>query len=180
MTKADLVPDTGEIDPAAFRAAMRELAGGVAAITIGSGDAATGFTATSVTSLCATPPRLLVSLSRASSSWAALEKAGSFAVNLLGEGDRAIADRLAGRDGAKGAERLAGATWRTLATGSPVLDQALAGLDCEVEEALPRYDHVIVIGRVRAIELPAKGLPLVYWDGDYHPFRSGLPLTDRP
>jgi len=35
-------------------------------------------------------------------------------------------------------------------TGTPILENALAALDCEVEEMLPRYDHRIVIGRVRA------------------------------
>jgi flavin reductase (DIM6/NTAB) family NADH-FMN oxidoreductase RutF len=63
----------------------------------------------------------------------------------------------------------AGGRWTTLLTGTPVLENGLATLDCEVEEMLSRYDHSIVIGRVRAVSICPGSCPLVYWQGDYYP-----------
>ena len=159
-----------EIESNSFRTAMRELAGGVAVITVGQENDITGFTATSVSSLCTNPPRLFVCVSQSSTSWKALQRHGYFGVNLLREEERALADRFAGRDGLEGAARFTGARWTTLVTGTPILDNALAAFDCEVTEMLPHCDHAIIIGRVCAVRNATGSSPLVYWQGDYRPF----------
>jgi flavin reductase (DIM6/NTAB) family NADH-FMN oxidoreductase RutF len=159
----------GEIDPGLFRDAMRELAGGVAVITVGKGSDITGFTATSVTSLSAAPPRVLACVSLGSASWPALQQHPHFGVNVLRDTDQPLADRFAGRHGLEGAHRYAGSNWRPLVTGTPTLETALAVLDCDLEEVLPRYDHAIIIGRVRAARVRPGAFPLVYWMGNYHP-----------
>jgi flavin reductase (DIM6/NTAB) family NADH-FMN oxidoreductase RutF len=161
------IPDV-DIDIDSFRAAMRELAGGVAVVTVGRDDDITGFTATSVCSLSARPPRLFVCVSQSSASWIALQRHPHFGVNLLRDDERAIAERFAGRDGLKGAQRYVGAKWTTIATGTPILEDALTAIDCEVEKMLSCYDHAIVIGRVRAVRVRIGASPLVYWQGDYH------------
>lgn len=171
-------PRPPEVDSDSFRAAMRELAGGVAVVTVGSGNNVTGFTATSVSSLCTRPPRLLVCVAQNSSSWRTLQTSPYFCVNLLRDTEQAIADRFAGRDGAGGSARYVGARWTTLMTGTPVLDDALAAFDCEVTEMLPHCDHAIVIGRVCAIRTSPGSPPLVYWQGDYHPFEQ--PTASSP
>jgi flavin reductase (DIM6/NTAB) family NADH-FMN oxidoreductase RutF len=53
-----------EVDIDSFRAAMRELAGGVVVVTVGKDQDITGFTATSFASLSAHPPRLLVCVNK--------------------------------------------------------------------------------------------------------------------
>jgi flavin reductase (DIM6/NTAB) family NADH-FMN oxidoreductase RutF len=159
-----------DVDADTFRAAMRELAHGVAIITVGKDNDITGFTATSVVSLCARPPRLLVCVDESSASWLALQRYPYFGVNLLRDQERALANRFAGRDGLMGAARYAGAQWTTMLTGTPILEHGLACLDCEVEEMLPRDDHGIIIGRVCAVCIGPGSFPLVYWQGDYHPF----------
>jgi flavin reductase (DIM6/NTAB) family NADH-FMN oxidoreductase RutF len=167
----------GGVDVDSFRAAMRELAGGVAVVTVGKDRDITGFTATSVSSLSAHPPRLLVCVAQSSTSWLALKRYPYFGVNLLRDQERALANRFAGRDGLEGAARYAGVRWTTMLTGTPILENGLASLDCEVEEMLPRYDHGIIIGRVRAVSLCPGYLPLVYWQGDYHPFERASGST---
>jgi flavin reductase (DIM6/NTAB) family NADH-FMN oxidoreductase RutF len=163
-------PGAGEIDPGLFRDAMRELAGGVAVVTVGKGADITGFTATSVTSLSATPPRVLACVSLSSASWTALQKHPHFGVNVLRDADRPLADRFAGRHGLEGADRYGAGNWKPIVTGTPMLETALAVLDCDLDEVLPRYDHAIIIGRVRAARVQPGAFPLVYWMGDYHPF----------
>jgi flavin reductase (DIM6/NTAB) family NADH-FMN oxidoreductase RutF len=151
-----------------FRAALRELAGGVAVITVGRDKYIDGFTATSVSSLSAQPPRLVVCINQASASWAAMRRHPHFTVNILRDADEWLADRFGGRDSLEGTERYRGVSWTPSPSGTPQLDTALACLDCDVEESLPRYDHVIVIGNVRAAVIRAESLPLVYWQGKYH------------
>jgi len=150
-----------------FRAAMRNLAETVAVVTVGSGNTRTGFTATSVSSLCLDPPSLLVCLDRKSSSWPVLERRRSFCVNLLVEGQEAIADRFAGRGGVKGQARYVGAEWRELESGTLALVGALAAIECDLEEAIERHSHAILIGRVRSIVLRDRAPPLLYWHSDY-------------
>ena len=151
-----------------FKDSMRHLAGAVSVITVGRGDDRTGFTATSVSSLSIDPPSILVSLNRSSSSWPVLQRHGSFAVNVLAHDQHHIADRFAGRGGVKGAERYHGANWQELVTGTSALSDALTVLDCELDEAIDRHSHSILIGRVRAITVRGEARPLVYWHGGYH------------
>ena len=76
---------------------------------------------------------------------------------------RTLADRFAGRSGVKGAARFEGADWMTLVTGAPLLGDALAAIDCEVEEVLERHTHAIVIGRVAAVRRNDGDPALVHW-----------------
>lgn len=160
------------IDPATFRQAMRRLAGGVGLITVGNGEDRTGLTATSVTSLSAEPPRLLVCINRNASAWPLLSEYRSFGVNLLDASQQDLADRFAGRGGEKGPARFLGARWKSLVTGAPLLEGALASFDCTVEEIIERHSHAIVIGRIEAVDLGDWSDPLLYWSGVYRTTRD--------
>ena len=150
-----------------FRSGMRQLAGGVCVITVGEGEDRTGLTATSVTSLSLDPPSLLLCVNRSALAFAALARHGGFAVNLLRADQGAIAERFSGRGGLKGAARYGGASWTTLGSGAPVLADALAAFDCEVEEMIARRSHAIVIGKVLDVRLADGADALVYWRGAY-------------
>lgn len=155
------------IDGQLFRAAMRELAGAVSVVTTGRDGLRTGLTATSVTSLSADPPSLLVCINRASSVLPILRETQAFAVNVLAGHQDAVADRFAGRGGAYGPARYAGADWTTLATGMPILAEALASLDCRVETIMDWHSHAIVIGRVEGVVVNGGESALVYRRGAY-------------
>jgi flavin reductase (DIM6/NTAB) family NADH-FMN oxidoreductase RutF len=150
-----------------FRGAMRQLTGGVSVITAGRGKDISGMTVTSVSSLSLDPPALIVSINRGASSWPLLKRYGFFGVNILTSDQIDVAERFAGRDGLKGAERFAGAEWMTRASGVPLLVGALAAIDCEVEEIVERQSHVIVIGRVLDLQLSTRTAALAYWQGQY-------------
>lgn len=156
-----------QADIAHFKLAMRNLAGAVSVITVGSGDRRTGFTATSVTSFSMEPPTILVTLNRESSSWPALRDAKSFAVNILADSQSAVADRFAGRGGIKGNDRYVGWEWDRLDSGTLGLKSAVAVIDCDLDEAIERYSHSIVLGRVRSVTLNDSQEPLLYWRGKY-------------
>jgi len=156
-----------EISSGDFRSAMRHLAGGVSVITVGRAKDITGMTVTSVSSLSVEPPTLIVSINRESSSWPLLKRYGFFGVNILTADQLDIAERFTGKDGLKGADRFAGAEWVTRASGVPLLVDALAAIDCEVEHIVERYSHAIVIGRVLDMQISSRTAALAYWQGQY-------------
>jgi flavin reductase (DIM6/NTAB) family NADH-FMN oxidoreductase RutF len=160
-------PEQPLVESADFKHSMRFLAGAVSVVTLGQGRDRTGFTATSVSSLSADHPSILVSLNRASSSWPILQRYRRFCVNVLADDQQAVADNFAGRGGVKGADRYEGASWETLASGSLGLVGALTVLDCELEEAIERHSHSILIGSVRGMTTRAEAQPLLYWHGGY-------------
>jgi flavin reductase (DIM6/NTAB) family NADH-FMN oxidoreductase RutF len=149
--------------PDAFRLAMREFASGVALVTAGRGDQRNGCTANSLCSLSLEPPSLIVCIALTSSTLASLRASETFGVNILGGGHESLADRFAGRSGVKGAARFEGSNWMSLVTGAPLLRDALACIDCEVEEVLDRHTHAIVIGRVAAVRRNDGEPALVHW-----------------
>ncbi|HEY0235480.1 MAG TPA: flavin reductase family protein [Afipia sp.] len=160
----DIEQDIASVD---FRAAMRRLSGGVSVITAGRGHDITGMTVTSVSSLSVDPPTLLVCINRNASSWPLILRHRAFGVNILGAGHVEIAERFAGKGGVKGAERFAGAQWSTRITGVPLLEGALAAIDCEVEDVVERHSHGIVIGRVLDTRTSGDNGALGYWQGEY-------------
>ena len=157
----------GGVSPGDFRNAMRRLTGGVSIITAGRGKDVSGMTVTSVTSLSAEPPALIVSVNRAASSFPLIRRYGFFGVNILNADQLDIAERFTGKDGLKGAARFAGADWFTRASGAPLLSGALAAIDCEVEEVVERHSHAIVIGRVIDLQVSSRTAALAYWQGQY-------------
>ena len=95
MSKAaiHLVNETDEIEYQ-FRSVMRRLAGGVSIITAGRDDDITGMAVTSLTSLGANPPRLMVSIDRQASSFALIERYRLFGISILNADQQYLADRF--------------------------------------------------------------------------------------
>jgi flavin reductase (DIM6/NTAB) family NADH-FMN oxidoreductase RutF len=155
------------VDADHLRAALRTLGGGVSIITAGAGETRTGATVTSATAFSVEPARMLVSLNRASSTWPVVERYGHLGINVIGAEHEGLANQFAGRGGLRGPARYNGAEWTTAVSGAPLLADAVAAIDCTVEEAIERHSHVLVIGKVLAIRIGA-GRSLLYQDGRYH------------
>ena len=149
-----------------FKRGMRRLAAGVSVITTAHGGERFGLVATSVTSVSVEPPSLLICVNRTATSHDAIEKAGIFCVNLLGEGDEGIAKRFASpryRD-----IRFSHRKWDTLSTGAPALTGSLASFDCRIIKAVPVATHTIFVAEVVAAKLWQKEVvPLIYVDGEF-------------
>ena len=156
-----------EVSSGDFRNAMRRLTGGVSVITAGIGWDISGMTVTSVSSLSVDPPALIVSINREASSWPLVRRYGFFGVNILTSDQIDIAERFTGKDGLRGADRFACAHWTTRVSGVPLLTDALAVIDCEVEDVVERHSHAIVIGRVLDVAVSTRTAALAYWQGRY-------------
>ena len=158
-------------DSGAFRHAMRALCSGVAIVACGDGDERVGCTVTSIASLSLTPPTLFICLARSSSTLAGLRETGAFSVNLLSARHETLAHRFSGRGGVHGPRRFAEARWVTLATGAPILADALAAFDCLIEEVVERHSHAIVLGAVVSLQEGVVEPALAHWRGIYGPSR---------
>lgn len=153
--------------PDGMKRALGSLATGVTVISFNDDEARPmGMTANAVCSVSLTPPLVLVCLNRSSRSWSIIHRRGRFGVNILSEGQRAIAEFCA----RPGQDKVLDPRWleRGLEPGAPAaLAGSLGYLDCEVDAAHEAGTHAIVVGRVREIRLDEGGAPLAYFRGAY-------------
>ena len=98
--------------------------------------------ANSFTSLSLDPPLILFCVAHSSSTWPRIERAGTFAVNILGEEHEELSNLFA----KKGADRFGSTPWHVGVSGAPVLEEAIAYLDCRFEAEYPGGDHKIIVG----------------------------------
>jgi 3-hydroxy-9,10-secoandrosta-1,3,5(10)-triene-9,17-dione monooxygenase reductase component len=151
------------MSPEEFKSALSRWVTGVAVITTRSraGDIA-GLTASSFTSVSLDPPLVLFCLAHSSTSKPAFETTDRFAINILGEGQQALSGGFA----QPGGDKFAGVGWRPGLLGIPLLDGAVAHLECRIVQVHPGGDHTIMVGEVERIDV-SDDKPLVYFRGAY-------------
>lgn len=150
------------VDAAQFKAAMRCIASTVTVITSRTGTVSNGMTATAICSVSAEPPRILVVINQSNRSHASIERAGTFAVNVLSEQQVPLAQHFASKADAP-LERVG---HHPGLTGTPILDGCVAHLECVVESQMTSGTHSVFIGRVVSTH-ERDGLPLLYRNGHF-------------
>ena len=148
-----------------FREVMARFATGVTVVTSRAPDGRPcGLTVNSVASVSLEPLLVLVCVERGAVSHACIAEGGAFAVSVLGRHHEELARRFSLGDRSARFEEL---HYRIEVTGSPVLEDAIAWLDCQVTEVYQAGDHSIVVGEVVACDA-RDGEPLVFYRGGYH------------
>lgn len=94
--------------------------------------------------------------------YSALSKAKHFVVNILSEGQEALARRFA----EPGPNRFEGIGYERGQCGPAILFDVLGYLECEVVSRHETGDHDIIIGRVE-VAAANEGKPLLYYRGGY-------------
>lgn len=126
------------------------------------GDKVNGMMADWVMQVSFNPRLVAVSFENNSHSLANLRERPHFSVNLLAQDvesmelARAFAQPYSGAkvSGRKGQEatkvhyKLEGLAYRLTEHGCPILDGAMAWMECEAEQFVPMGDHTLVVGRV--------------------------------
>jgi flavin reductase (DIM6/NTAB) family NADH-FMN oxidoreductase RutF len=127
-----------------------------------------GLTANAVTSVSLQPPLILVCIDRAADSHDCIRDAGAFSISVLASDQERLARRFAAWDiDAK----FEGVAYAPGVTGAPLLEDALAWVECRIREVHPGGDHTIFIGEVVAGDA-REGAPLLYYRGGYGRFVS--------
>lgn len=163
------VPDDGEgiFGPARFRQVLGRFCTGVAVVTALQGDQPIGLTIQSLTSVSLVPPLVSICLAKSSSSWPRMKASGAFCVNILRDDQEAVSRAFAAKDG----NRFSSIGWqRAPGTGSPLLDDVLAWVDCCIQAEHDAGDHVIAVGRVISLGDMSQGRPLLFYRGGYERF----------
>lgn len=147
----------------AFRRACGRFATGVAvAGAIDANGQPHGLTVNSFSSVSLDPPLVLICLGHAVAAIDVFRQARGFGLSILRENQREISERFAMRRD----DRFESIAWRLGETGVPLLDGALATIECETRNRVTAGDHDIFIGEmVRASA--EDGAPLVYFASEY-------------
>jgi flavin reductase (DIM6/NTAB) family NADH-FMN oxidoreductase RutF len=128
-------------------ALFHRLTQGVYVIGVADGERRDAFTAAWVMQASFDPLLLVLSVNPGNASHPILHAGRSFTVNVLRRGQLALARRFGTRSG-RDEDKLAGVPWRPGRRGAPILDEALAYLECELQASLGAGDHELVVGRV--------------------------------
>jgi 3-hydroxy-9,10-secoandrosta-1,3,5(10)-triene-9,17-dione monooxygenase reductase component len=164
---ADLVSGHS-IDAAHFRAVLGHFCTGVTIVTGSHDGEPAGLTCQAFTSLSLEPPLVAFCPSLTSTSWPRIRGSGAFCVNVLNEDQEDLCRVFA----ASGGDKFRGVGWKEGATGSPVLDDVLAWIDCRMEAEHAAGDHLIVVGRVIELGSSRSGTPLLFYRGGFGRFQA--------
>lgn len=158
--------DTPTGDIAHFRAVLGHFPTGIAVITGILDGVPAGLTCQSFVSLSLDPLLVAFCPAKTSTSWARIDQSGAFCANVLAEGQEDISRVFA----TSGGDKFRGLGWRASDTGSPILNDVLAWVDCRIEARHDAGDHHIIVGRVVDLAATAHGRPLVAYRGGYGRF----------
>lgn len=145
---------------------MGHFATGVTVVTGRDDGGPFGLTANAVAAVSLEPALVLVCLSWSSASVERILESGTFAVNVLKASDEEVARRFS--EGSRDA-RFQEVEFSTGPTETPLLDRALAWLDCRVWRTYEGGDHAIVVGEVLECEA-REGSPLIFFRGRYRAY----------
>ena len=125
-----------------------------------------GATVSSFTSVSLEPPLVLISLARTSRAFPAWESIDGFAVNVLSDRQERISRQFANSLENKWQDVL---FINAKATGSPLLDDALAWFECRAWARYDGGDHLILVGQVCEFERREEDgvTPLVFFESRY-------------
>ena len=148
----------------ALKATFRNHASGVAIITLTTADnEPVGFTATSVTSLGATPPLASFNVASGASTWQHLCQAKFVAIHTLTSNNVALAQKLA----ADHTKRFLDSDWHRGNHDLPIFDEASSVLICKVREIHAVESNAVVIVEIEHGLVGTEADPLVYHQRGY-------------
>jgi flavin reductase (DIM6/NTAB) family NADH-FMN oxidoreductase RutF len=153
------------ITPEDFKGLMSQYPSGVTVITVKSGDDVHGLTASAFASVSPNPPLIAVFIDHRGYGHELLQRSDAvFAVNFL----RAEQEELANRFAFSKEDRFAEGNWTTAVTGAPLLEDAVAWMDCTVYSRHTAGNNTIYIGEIQASKIVTPDAsPLLYWNRGY-------------
>lgn len=154
------------LDSAEFRRILGHWVTGVSVVTAQADEAPCGLTANAFCSVSLDPPLVLVCVDKTADSHDCIARAGAFCVNVLASDQERLARHFAETEST---HKFNGIAFHTERTGAPVLDDALAWVDCQLRHSYEGGDHTIYVGEVVAGNAH-EGAPILYYRGGYGRF----------
>ena len=150
------------IDEYRFRQVMGHFASGVTVVTTAHAGHLYGMTVSSFASVSLKPPLVLICIDRTLNTHAAIVESGQFAANILEQRQEHLSRRFATSED----DKFTGVAWHTGRFGLPVLEGALAVIECQLRDTFAGGDHSIFVGEVMDSEI-STGSPLLYYRRGY-------------
>lgn len=157
------------IDAARFRQVLGQYPTGVSVVTSTAQDRPIGMTVGTFTSVSLDPPLVAFLPQKTSTTWPLIEANGRFCVNVLTWEQEHLCRQMARPSD----QKFTDVGWRDSELGSPIIEAAVAWIDCEITSVVDAGDHLIVIGAVRDLDIEKDALPLVFFRGGYGRFTPG-------
>jgi flavin reductase (DIM6/NTAB) family NADH-FMN oxidoreductase RutF len=153
------------VDSTQFKNVMKLWASGVTVVTAYSEQhGPRGMTATAFSSVSMEPPQILVCLNQATDTGALVLEQGWFGVNILTVDQQEVSNQFAG--GLSQEQRFEAVSWQLGEQNTPLLNHALACMECRVVEHIKAGTHWVIIGELEQT-LCRSGEPLLYAQGGY-------------
>lgn len=158
--------NTMMVEATEFKNAMSALTSAVNIVTTSGKTGCHGFTASAVCSVTDTPPTLLVCMNKSSRSHEHFIENKILTVNVLAAQHQQISNIFASKMSSE--QRFEHGNWTQLATGAPVLVDALVSFDCQIAQIQEVGTHTIFICPIIAIQQNQQNQSLVYFNRAYH------------
>ena len=152
-------------DAQTFRQAWGKFATGVSIITTVEPDGHVhGMAANGIASVSLDPLLVLLCVGHNRNSYLLVKESRRFAISILSEGQRPIAEYYARRpDDRTGDVEV---SFSFTGSGGAVVEDCLASMDCHVVSHHEAGDHTIFIAAVDEIDVRS-GKPLIFFEGSY-------------
>lgn len=154
------------IDPVDFRKVLSSYPTGVCVITALDEGKPTGMVVGTFTSVSLNPPLVGFFPDKSSTSWPLIEKAGHFAVNVLGSDQQGVCRSVT----AKGDEKFAGVEYVISDHNLPVIANSIAAIECKLYSVTEAGDHWFVLGEILRMEIVREDEPMLFHRGRYGSF----------
>jgi 3-hydroxy-9,10-secoandrosta-1,3,5(10)-triene-9,17-dione monooxygenase reductase component len=154
------------IDSGRYRQVLGHFTTGVTVITAAAEAGPVGLAVGSFSSVSLDPPLVGFFADKGSTSWPKIEGTGAFCVNILGEHQEDVCRRFASKE----PDKFAGLGWKATGSGSPLIDDVIAWIDCDIDQVVEAGDHFLVLGAVRELDVAHDGPPLLFFRGGYGRF----------
>ncbi|MBC2885822.1 flavin reductase [Ochrobactrum sp. CM-21-5] len=168
QTVKNIITAAAPVEPKAYRDVMSHYAGAVQLVTTAGVAGRRGLTLTAACSVSDNPPTVLICLQKIHEANRLFMENGVFAINTLAGTHEMLADAFSGRIGLTQDERFELAQWDILATGAPVLKDALAAFDCRVVSVQDHSTHHVLFGEVVGLRSNSDEEALIYLNRRYH------------
>lgn len=157
------------VDPSTFRRVLGHHATGVCVVTtVSEAGAPVGMTVNSFASASLSPPLVAFFANPQSRTFLAIAASRRFCANMLGADQGDLCRRFAKTSQTK----FEGVDYRVSAVGAPILHGAIAWIECSLHSVAEAGDHMLVLGRTRALGVTGAEMPLVAFRGSLGGFAT--------
>lgn len=166
---------TRTVSPDEFRRTVGMFATGVTVVTTNVDGVLHGMTANAFASVSLDPLLVLICVDRAAGMHGLLPEAQGFAVTILAAEQEELSAWFASSERPGGEGQFQDVDWDPApVTGSPVLCNGVAYMDCRVTQRHDAGDHSIFLGEVVDLGVLRDGAdPLLYYGGRYRRLVTG-------